>query len=534
MDSRAKPIAHRLNQISIARPIVIPLLVVVILIGQNRGWGQSPSQLQRVRNQQRRVEQHVEHLRAATVGVKLGTANASGFIVDGGFVVTSAHATNRLGQQARVFLVAGLERSALVHAIDRTTDVALLKLDDAAGLPTVTLRPTALSTPEAVLAIGNPGRFEKGRASLVRFGTASGTEVLQSTCRLARGDSGGPLFDLDGTVVGIHRQIRIGAAQNYHTSAVSVLGHWKQLVAGGVIEGRPTEAKRLEIERHHKIRHATSHAVVQVYCGKQATILGTVIDQKGLIVTKASELTAPITVVFGNTRVAATIVGTDPATDLALLEAKADWASSLSLGRAPGSTNVGQMVLTGLPGVCRLGVLGAAARKIDRQRGELGLVLSDTLEVERVQPNSAALAAGVAVGDRVAAIGMAAVKSTIHLAGLLKRLNPGDAVLLQVVRNQQRTSLRMRLRHPAGTRFDDKAFQLGTGGVSSQRRSGFPSVLQHDCLVTAEQCGSPVVNLDGRLVGINIAKVGREAVYCVPADLAQQFVVDCNESAETP
>ncbi len=529
MDSTAIP--HELKQISIARPIVVLPLVLFMVIGQNRGWGQSPSHLQRIRTDQRRIEQHVEQLRAATVGVKLGTVNASGFVVDGGYVVTSGHAANRLGQQARVFLLAGSERSAVVHAIDRTTDVTLLKLDDPTGLPTVGLRATALNTPEPVIAIGNPGGFQKERPSLVRFGTASGTAVLQSTCRIARGDSGGPLFDLDGNVIGIHRQIRIDAAQNYHTSAVSVRRHWNRLLAGGLIEGTPPAARRLELEERNEIRHAASRAVVRIYCGPHRAILGTVINGKrGLIITKASELTSPLTVGVGNTRVDAAIVGTDSGSDLALLQAKADFAASLPLGRTPRATKVGQIVLTGLPGVCRTGILGSAARKIDQQRGELGLVLSEALEIERIQPNSAARAAGAEVGDRVVAVGPAPVDSTRGLAALLSQFNPGDPLVLKVVRNQQNITLTMKLRHPARTRFDDKAFQLGAGGASSQRRSGFPSVLQHDCLFAAEQCGSPVVSLDGRLVGINIAKVGREAAYCVPAHLIQRFVADCDKS----
>ena len=58
-------------------------------------------------------------------------------------------------------------------------------------------------------------------------------------------------------------------------------------------------------------------------------------------------------------------------------------------------------------------------------------------------------------------------------------------------------------------------FQNQLGGDLSQRRFGFPAAFQHDTVVKPTDCGSPLVNLDGKVVGINIARAGRTETYAI-------------------
>jgi serine protease Do len=55
------------------------------------------------------------------------------------------------------------------------------------------------------------------------------------------------------------------------------------------------------------------------------------------------------------------------------------------------------------------------------------------------------------------------------------------------------------------------------GGRLSENRSGYPSVLQTDLPIEPQECGSPVIGLDGRAMGINIARAGRIKTYAIPA-----------------
>lgn len=137
----------------------------------------------------------------------------SGFIVSSdGLVLTNAHVV-RGAREVTVKLADRREFSAKVLGSDPVTDVAVLRID-ARGLPAVRLGdPNQLEVGDPVLAIGAPFGFEqtatqgivsaKGRSlpgdAVVPF--------LQTDAAVNPGNSGGPLFDGSGNVVGINAQI---------------------------------------------------------------------------------------------------------------------------------------------------------------------------------------------------------------------------------------------------------------------------------------------------------------------------------------
>ena len=137
----------------------------------------------------------------------------SGFIVSAdGMILTNAHVV-RDAKQVTVKLKDRREFSAKVLGSDPATDIAVLKID-AKDLPTVALGdPKSVQVGDYVLAIGAPYGFEqtatqgivsaKGRSlpgdSVVPF--------IQTDAAVNPGNSGGPLFDADGRVIGINAQI---------------------------------------------------------------------------------------------------------------------------------------------------------------------------------------------------------------------------------------------------------------------------------------------------------------------------------------
>ena len=84
--------------------------------------------------------------------------------------------------------------------------------------------------------------------------------------------------------------------------------------------------------------------------------------------------------------------------------------------------------------------------------------------------------------------------------------------------------------------IENSDFQSFLGGDLSVRRTGFPTVLQHDTFLLPQHCGGPIVDLDGRVVGINIARAERIASYALPAKEIQpwieQYVNDIQEVAQ--
>ncbi len=57
---------------------------------------------------------------------------------------------------------------------------------------------------------------------------------------------------------------------------------------------------------------------------------------------------------------------------------------------------------------------------------------------------------------------------------------------------------------------------MEVNGLVSARSNGFSTVLLHDTVLLPNQCGGPLVNLDGHVVGINIARAGRVSSYALP------------------
>jgi len=137
----------------------------------------------------------------------------SGFIVSpDGIILTNAHVVNG-AKEVQVKLTDKREFKAKVIGVDHQSDVAVLKID-ARDLPTVKLGNTdELSVGDWVVAIGSPFGFEnsvtQGIVSAKSRSLPDETYVpfIQTDVPVNPGNSGGPLFDMQGEVVGINSQI---------------------------------------------------------------------------------------------------------------------------------------------------------------------------------------------------------------------------------------------------------------------------------------------------------------------------------------
>jgi serine protease Do len=137
----------------------------------------------------------------------------SGFIVTpDGYIMTNAHVVAN-AEEVVVRLADKREFKAKVIGSDRRTDVALIKIK-AEKLPTVSVGdPSKLKVGEWVMAIGSPFGFDstvtKGIVSAVgrSLPDENYTPFIQTDAAVNPGNSGGPLFNLRGEVVGINSQI---------------------------------------------------------------------------------------------------------------------------------------------------------------------------------------------------------------------------------------------------------------------------------------------------------------------------------------
>lgn len=92
-----------------------------------------------------------------------------------------------------------------------------------------------------IIAIGHPGGLDKKRGLVLRVGRINrkSEDVLRTDCTLVGGDSGGPLIDMQGSVVGIHSRIGGSLRDNFHVPSNQFLTQWKDLVKPIIVDKEP-------------------------------------------------------------------------------------------------------------------------------------------------------------------------------------------------------------------------------------------------------------------------------------------------------
>jgi serine protease Do len=154
-------------------------------------------------------------LRRSTVEVQThGTGSGSGIIWEAnGLIVTNAHVAR--DDSATVVLSDGRAFDGVVTARDPRRDLATIAIDVGSTLlPTATIgHPTDLRTGDLVVALGNPlgivGALALGVVHVVEV-RRGGPRWIRADIRLAPGNSGGPLADAHGRVVGVNTLIANG------------------------------------------------------------------------------------------------------------------------------------------------------------------------------------------------------------------------------------------------------------------------------------------------------------------------------------
>ncbi len=173
-------------------------------------------------------EQHqlYDRLRPAVVRISAGGGFGSGFVVgDGSLVVTAWHVVSE-ADSIWIQTSEGVDHEASVERFDRKADVAVLRIEGALdGVEPLALSPDVPGVGDTLFAIGHPlvlGDGPKGRhAGLLEWSLTSGMvsmvgeDQLQTTVSLQPGNSGGPVFDDQGRVVGVavERQGDFGLAR---------------------------------------------------------------------------------------------------------------------------------------------------------------------------------------------------------------------------------------------------------------------------------------------------------------------------------
>jgi serine protease Do len=188
----------------------------------------------------------IDRVMPATVAVEIRGAAGSGVIVNKeGLVLTAAHVVGRAGRRGWVELPDGRRLRGTSLGANHDIDAGMMQIDEPpADLPFIPVsKGAALDAGQWVVTIGQPGGIVKDRAPPVRFGRVLFRDegLLCTDCELVGGDSGGPLFDMKGEVVGIHSSIGPMVTHNFHVPVTCFNKDWDRLAKGDVWGGHYDE-----------------------------------------------------------------------------------------------------------------------------------------------------------------------------------------------------------------------------------------------------------------------------------------------------
>ncbi len=325
------------------------------------------------------------------------------------------------------------------------------------------------------------------------------------------------------------------------------------VVIGFALLAAPAQAQNGDVFRDspkvkaafRKVVDQARQCVVEIVCqaegdDKPVTVaLGTIVGPDGWVVTKASELRGRITCKLREKgQHVARLVGVSDQYDIALLKIDAD---ELPTAAWDDDTKYlpGQWVATcGMTeDPLAVGVVSVVRREIPSSPGVLGIRLEDPAtakvkadgpRIENVEDRSAAKKAGLKVGDIVTHINGKQVSTNEQLVRTIRAMQSGATVKLVVRRGEEHLKIEATLQpRPA-------AFQDQLGQSLSKRAAGFPAALQHDTVLKPSQCGGPLVGLDGKVLGLNIARAGRVVSYAIPSDVVVGLLADLKSGKLAP
>ena len=228
----------------------------------------SPDELRLMEVHQRQL---VDRVTPTIVGIQIGESQGSGVIISpDGYVLTAAHVAVEPNLAARITLSDGRSFTGKTLGMNRGTDAGLIKIINQPGVTNPTTwtyadmgDTTALQPGTWCVAFGHPGGYQAGRLPVVRVGRVLSINnlSLQTDCALVGGDSGGPLFDMQGKVIGIHSRIGADITKNLHVPVNTYRATWDRLAQGESwgnilqVVGRPVigvhgvqQVERAEIE----------------------------------------------------------------------------------------------------------------------------------------------------------------------------------------------------------------------------------------------------------------------------------------------
>ena len=197
--------------------------------------GDAPKSVAELAAMETHFKKLVDKVKPAIVGVRVGDSQGSGVIISrDGFVLTAGHVVGQANQNVVFILPDGKRLRGKTLGANFQIDSGLMQITEEGSWPYVDMGDSSdLSQGQWVMAVGHPGGYEEGRTPVVRIGRIlnENSNSIRTDCALVGGDSGGPLFDMNGQVVGINSRIGSELTANIHVPINTYAETWDRLAS---------------------------------------------------------------------------------------------------------------------------------------------------------------------------------------------------------------------------------------------------------------------------------------------------------------
>lgn len=514
-----------------------------------------PESLDDLRAIEKQVEKIVEKVTPCTVCVQFPGSSGSGVIVSkDGYVLTAGHVSGQPGRDVTLVLHDGRKVKGKTLGRNQGIDSGMVKIIDPGDWPFVEQGTSAdLKAGQWCLALGHPGGYRTGRAPVVRLGRILRPNVggLVHDCTIVGGDSGGPLFDMNGKVIGIHSRITQSIQGNISVPIDTFRETWDRLAKGESWGGSRPPVVAVPNPGGQTPWLGVTGGKGNEGCPLTQVVPGSPADKAGV---KAGDI---IRSADGNKiqtiqELSGVVRGKKPGDELALEIKRGDEDLKLKVliaandmqpnpnpnpgvrpnlrlgvlgglgalgglgGLRPGIGQLPRMPqqgnlnnLGGLPGLPDLNKLipnlpqggNPDANRAGVYLGLAGGQSDEGCPITRVGPGSPAEQAGIKVGDLVLSVDGQPIKTFAELSALVKQRNVGDEMTLDL----KRADMKLKVKVKVGLQANGQPIPL----PPSEGRKGVTLGIKSDpeaktCVVMGLEPGSPALK-----AGVKIGDVIR-------------------------
>lgn len=195
--------------------------------------------IQELKDRETKVRAVVQKVMGSVVAIKSDDPNkpgsGSGIIVQkDGLILTAAHVTSATGESLTITFPDGKQVKGKALGANRGTDAGMAKITEEGEWPAVEMGSSdKMRLGDWCVAMGHPGGYSYERRPPVRAGRIWRRDLdgaIFSSCPLIGGDSGGPLFDLEGRVIGINSSIHGSVDMNRHVAVDTLREDWDRML----------------------------------------------------------------------------------------------------------------------------------------------------------------------------------------------------------------------------------------------------------------------------------------------------------------